>query len=240
MENKTVSGGITMNYEDAIKKPFTDLGKLVIGIIVSLIPIVNLVARGFALECSGVGKNRSSKTMPEWKGIWEYFVKGLVSAVIAFFYMLPAILVFTAMLIYALGSMAALGMMMPNLGMSAVSGQYLSGWIAQNFAQMMPALMAMVPLLLLGIVLLLVGVYAYPIGVLNYLSTKSFAKAFDMKIVKVNLLNGNYFMAWQISGLVAVGVSIVLSFIPVLGSAAASFISGVITWDLYGQAFRKK
>jgi hypothetical protein len=228
-----------MNYEVAIKKPFTDLGKLAIGIVIGVIPIINWIARGFTLECSGVGKYKYSKGMPEWKDIWYYFVKGLASYIIAFVYALPAIIVFSLTAVYAIGSYVALGGLMPGWN-NAIPDQLFRNWVMQNWTQFAPVLAAMAPLVILGAVLLFLGLYAYPIGVLNYLKTKSFGKAFDMKVVKATAMNKKYFLAWVASGVIAIAVNAVGSLIPIIGTSVAFFISGVIAWDLFGQAFAKK
>ena len=52
---------VKVNYEEAIKKPFTDIAKLIIGIILSFIPIIWWFAKGFILESSGLGKIKPSK-----------------------------------------------------------------------------------------------------------------------------------------------------------------------------------
>jgi hypothetical protein len=229
-----------MNYDEAIRKPFTDLVKLAIGIILGVIPIVNWIARGFTLECSGVGRYKYSKSMPEWKDVWYYFVKGLASYVIAFVYVIPAIAVFAITAVYAAGSLASLGI--PSLASvsSMIPEQLFRDWIVQNWAQVMSILLTTAPMIVLGVALLVAGLYVYPIGVMNYLKTKNFGKAFDMNVVKATAMSGRYFWAWVVSGLIAMAIGAVASVIPVIGPAAGVFISGVIAWDLFGQAFGKK
>ena len=94
-----------VNYEEALKKPFTELGKLVLGIILSIVPIVNWIAQGFIIECSGLGKIKPSKKMPEWKDLPDLFVKGFLSYLIIFIYAIPAIIVFAVTIGYAAGSL---------------------------------------------------------------------------------------------------------------------------------------
>jgi hypothetical protein len=65
-----------MNIETAFKKPFSDIKKLIMGILLSIVPIVSFFASGYILECSGIGKKKSSNKMPEWKNFEYYFVKG--------------------------------------------------------------------------------------------------------------------------------------------------------------------
>jgi len=235
-----------VNYEEALKKPLTDLGKLVLGIILSIIPIIQLVAYGFAIECSGVGKNKPSKKMPEWRGYVEYFVKGLVAIIIAIIYAIPAILVLSIGIGYAAISMITtlVGIMPQDLLNSLMAGQVagtqLEQFFTQNWMLTLPTLAAAAPVILIGLILLLIASYASPIAILNYLKNKSFGKAFDFGFVFSKALTLKYFIIWIIVGLISIVLNAVLSFIPWIGSAIAFFVSSVITWSLYGQVFREK
>lgn len=233
-----------MDYESAIRKPFTDGGKLVLGIILSIVPIVNWIARGFMLECSGVGKSKPSKSMPEWKDLGYYFVKGFVSYVVAFVYAIPAIIVFVITASYAIGSLASIIMGAIPMGFNSMMpsqiGEELRLAMSQNWMQIIPILITAAPLVGLGLILLAIGMYLYPIGVLNYLKSKDLGKAFDLSMVTKKALTVNYLIAWIVSGVIFLAIQAVLSFIPLLGSAIAFFVAGVISWDLFGQAFREK
>jgi hypothetical protein len=222
-----------VDYEEAFRKPFTDLMKLVLGIVLSIIPIVQFVAYGFAIECSGVGKNKLSKKMPEWKDYVDYFVKGLISAIIGGIYLLPAIIVFAVGIGYAAASLATV-FLGGNWG--SLTGQ-MGG---QNWMLALPSLLAAAPLILLGLLLMLVGSYFSPIAVLNYIKSKKFAKAFDFSQVYSKALSVKYLVVWIIAGVVSIVLNAVLSIIPWLGSAIAFFVAGVIAWSLYGQVYREK
>jgi hypothetical protein len=235
-----------VNYEEAIKKPFTDLGKLILGIILSIIPIVNWIAQGYIIENSGLGKNKPSKKMPEWKNLGDYFKKGLLSYVILFIYMIPAIIVFSIAIGYAAGSLlAAFGGVMPEGFMSSmmagqVQREELRQLLSQHWMLALPTLITLAPILLLGLFLLLVAVYLSPIAVLNYLKNKKFGKAFDFNFVFSKAITGKYFTAWLVAGVIAAILRAVLFFIPWIGFAIAYFISGVIAYSLYGQVFKEK
>lgn len=235
-----------VNYEDAIKKPFTEMGKLVLGIILSIIPIVNWIAQGFILECSGVGKNKPSKKMPEWKDLGDYFVKGFLSYVIMFIYMIPAIIVFMAAIGYAAFSFMAMfsGMasqeMINSMAASQMSRPELAQFISQNWILLLPTLIAVAPLLIIGLILLLGAAYFSPIAVLNYIKNKKFGKAFDFNFVFKKSFTANYFIVWIIAGVIGMVLKAILGFIPWIGFAIAYFISGVIAFSLFGEAFREK
>lgn len=235
-----------VNYEEAIKKPFTDLGKMLFGIIISFIPIVNWIAQGFVLECSGVGKNKPSKKMPEWKEMPDLFVKGFLSYAVMFVYAIPAILIFTITVGYAIISwLATFGGIMPKeLMNSMMAGQASSGELApvlsQNWALALPTLIAITPLLMIGLILALIASYLSPIAVLNYVKNKKFVKAFDFNFIFSKAFTANYFITWLIAGVITMVIGLVLSVIPWIGSAIAFFIAGVISYSLYGEVFREK
>src|SRR3989344_4043515 len=75
-----------MDLATAIQKPFTDIKKLLIGIVLSIVPIVNFFSIGFSLESSGLGRNKKSAKMPEWDEWGDYFIKGLFAFVIGLLY----------------------------------------------------------------------------------------------------------------------------------------------------------
>ena len=128
-----------VNYENSVKKPFTDLGKLVIGILISIVPFVNWIAQGFIIESSGFGKTKPSMKMPEWKEWASLFFKGFASFVIGFVYAIPALLVLllgAGMIALSLagslmGSGISGGMIASALGSDAAPGA-LRDLISQN------------------------------------------------------------------------------------------------------------
>jgi hypothetical protein len=121
-----------------------------------------------------------------------------------------------------------------------VAGTQLEQFFSQNWIMMLPTLAAAAPVILLGLILLLVAAYVSPIAVLNYLKNKGFGKAFDFGTVFSKALTLKYFTIWIVAGVISVVLNAVLAFIPWIGSAIAFFVSGVITWSLYGQVFREK
>ena len=234
-----------VNYEESIRKPFTDFGKLVVGIILSIIPIVNWIAQGFIIETSGLGKNKPSKNMPEWKNIGDYFVKGFSSYVIIFIYAIPAMLVLSLSIGYIVASFMSVftGVLPSGLVSSLVAGQVtreeLRLLITQNWMTLLPIIIRAFPLILLGLFLLLIASYLSPIAIINYLKNKKFGKAFDLNVVIKKSFNGQYFITWIVVGLIAFVLKSVLDIIPFVGPAIAFFISGIIAYSLFGQVYRE-
>lgn len=235
-----------VDYEEAIKKPFTDLGKLVLGIILGIIPIINWIVQGFIIENSGVGKNRPSKKMPEWKDLGDYFVKGFLSYVIIFIYMIPALVVFIVAFGYAAASLttAFVGILPEGFFRSMMTGQTTRAEISQILSQhwmlIMPTIITLAPLILLGLVLLIIAIYLSPMGILNWLKNKKFGKAFDLSVVARKAFTVDYLIAWVIVGVIAVIIKEVLFFLPWIGQSIAFFVSGIIAYTLFGQIYREK
>lgn len=237
-----------MKYDEALKKPFTDIKKLAIGIILSMIPIVNFtIAQGFFMESSGAGKAKASSKMPEWKD-WSYlFVKGLGAFVVKTLYMIPAL----AFLSFGIG-IAASDMVaaMANVVSPELMGQMAGGSVAaneqiaqvmeQNWYMIVPGLLKAAPLIAVGSLLALLASFVTPIAVLNYLSKKNFAAAFDFGVVLRKAFTTNYALAWITVLIVSAAVGYVLKFIPWIGASITLFIMGVIGYSLYGQAFKEK
>jgi len=236
-----------MKYEEALMKPFTDLKKLAIGIILSIIPIVNFtITTGFAMESSGLGKAKASSKMPEWKE-WSYlFMKGLGAFVIKAIYMIPAIAFIAVGVGVAVSDIvgAMVGTVSPQMLGQAVGSQVaansqLAQLFAQNWMTLLPGLLAAAPVIAVGILLALLASFFSPIAVLNYLSKRNFSAAFDFGVIMRKSLTSTYVMAWLTMLVVSMVVGAVLGFIPVLGQAIAAFLLSVMSYGLYGQAFKE-
>jgi hypothetical protein len=239
---RRVSMGV---YEVSIKKPFTNVAKLILGIIISSIPLINWIAKGFIIESSGMGDTKPSKKMPKWKNWASLFFKGFAAYAVAFIYAIPAILVFlTAIGIAALSlSTSAATLIQDGVMSSIMTGEVSSGFVRQliseNLYTLLPIVIAVLPIILLGVVLLLIAAYLTPVAVLNYLQNRKFNRAFDMEYIVKKALTTKYLGVWILAGVITLVVTAVLSVIPLIGAQMAFFISGVISYSLYGSALRE-
>lgn len=235
-----------VKYEEAIKKPFTDIMKLVVGIILSFVPIINWIAKGFAIECSGLGKNKPSKDMPKWGSVTDLFVKGLLSDIIFFIYALPAVIVLLFGVGLTIGSLMNVYMgsvISPELMTSVMKNQtpsnVIGSLISKNWVMAVPVLISMAPIFLVGAILMLFAMYATPIAVLNYIKNKKFSEAFNFGVISKKIFTGKYFVVWLVSTILTAILTVVLSIIPFIGTVTALFISAVIYYTLYGQVYRE-
>jgi len=230
-----------VDFETAFKKPFTDLQKLVIGILLSILPIVNWFARGFAMECSGIGKNKRSKKMPEWNNWADYFTKGFFSVIIGLIYALPALIVF----LIGAGSMigSIIRMVFKNMipfAMSGADNAMMQNLLADRFMDMIPGLIRFLPFLLFSLLLGLAATYLVPMAILFYLKKNKLEEAFQLKKIAKKAFSNDYFLAWILVGLIGAFGGFLLARIPIIGGAAVSFIMQVIGFTLFGEVYSSK
>ena len=86
---------MNMDYGKAFAFVFEDKNwptKLLIGGIVSLIPIVNFVAIGYGLKVLKNVAEGVERPLPEWTDFGDYFLQGLVSSLGGLVWAIPAIL----------------------------------------------------------------------------------------------------------------------------------------------------
>ena len=67
-----------VDFIEALKRPFSDGKKFLIGIVLGLIPIVNLIVVGYKLVSTGfTDVNVDKDSLPEWRNYGDLFMKGL-------------------------------------------------------------------------------------------------------------------------------------------------------------------
>jgi hypothetical protein len=236
-----------VNYEVAFKKPFTDVSKLIIGILLSVVPIVQWIAFGFILECSGVGKAKESKDMPEWDNWGKLFSNGLLATTIQVIYFIPAIVV----IVIGAGTMI-IGMLSVLFG--AVPSQMMQGLMANdpaaqaafadfarnNWQALMPWILTFLPFLIVGLILALIASYISPIAVLNFFKSGKFSDGFALGAISKKAFTSNYFAVWLVVMVIALVASMILGWIPWIGRAIIYFTVGVFSYTMYGQVYKMK
>ncbi|MBU4242306.1 MAG: DUF4013 domain-containing protein [Nanoarchaeota archaeon] len=203
-----------MDFQSAFKKPFTDVKKLIIGILLSIVPIVNFFATGFMMETAKM-EMKKKKMLPEWAAWGDLFVKGLLAFVISILYALPMIII---------GAYVAWPLLKSAIGTGVVPMAMwggLSGGIAV--------------VLLLGLLV----AYIAPSALLHFVKDGKFGAAFQFGSVFKKAFKKEYFLAWIVAMLYSLVLGSILSYIPVIGSAASGFIAGVTMFSLLGEVFPK-
>ncbi|MBU1245689.1 MAG: DUF4013 domain-containing protein [Nanoarchaeota archaeon] len=200
-------------YGEAFKRPFTDVVKLLIGILLSIVPIVNFISSGYQLECAKTA-NKNKFKLPDWKNWGNLFVRGLLAMIIGIIYMLPALILFTI----------------------GIGTAFLTGFFTEDVFSMIAT---SGPVILSGLVLLIIAAYISPMALTNYAMTYKFSAGFDFKKIFKKSFTGKYSLAWLFVIIYAFIVSYILGFIPYVGSAIASFILGVTMLTLFGSIYSK-
>ncbi len=235
-----------IDFGSAIKKPFTDAKKLVVGILLSFIPIVNWIARGYILECSGLGKNKKSDKMPAWKDTAELFVKGFLSILVGLLYAIPAIIVMViaaGVTIVSLIGIYVGTVIPPSLLQSVFKGEVpakvVTDMVLQNWALALPAILLFASVWLAACLLALLAAYLTPMATLNYIKFRRFGAAFDLKTVFKKAFTVKYFSVWLLTVLIGAIIVGVLKFIPYFGALIGMFIAGVMNYSLLGDVYRE-
>jgi len=205
-----------VDYTDAIKRPFSDFKKLLLGLVFSIIPIVNFISLGYQLECS---KN-INKNLPEWKEYGMLFVRGLSAIIIWIIYSIPVMVIFFLIAGDALLSLANL---------SDFNNEVFLADLLKNVG------LGLIAIVIVGIIIAYIGYYA----IINYARNYRFKDAFDFSNIFLHAFTKEYFFGWIIGGIYSMILGIIGSLIPFIGPGIAGFISGVTFLTILGSVYKK-
>ncbi len=204
-----------VDYEKAIKRPFQDVKKLLIGSILNIIPIVNLITSGYIINSAKNTMNKKND-LPEWENWGDLFITGLVAAVISFIYFIPA----GAVLLVGVGSL--------------ISGVIAGGITAANMSSIIASGGIMV---IVGILLSIATMLIVPMAIMRYVDKGEFSAAFAIGDVLKKVLSGKYVVAWIVMIVYAM-ILMSLSFVvPVAGTAIAGYIVGLTTMTVFAEVY---
>ncbi|MEA1925437.1 MAG: DUF4013 domain-containing protein [Candidatus Altiarchaeota archaeon] len=205
------------DYENAIKRPFQDIGKFVIGALLSIIPVVNFIATGYTLNCAKTAMKKDYK-LPEWTDWVNLFIQGLIVAVIGFIYMIPALIVLIAFVGTSLLAISSDPNSMGGIGLGGMGIGFLAYFV-----------------------LLLVALYILPAAIMEYVkNNSSFGSAFRFGEIKNRILSTDYLIVWLVVLVYSIVVVGVLSIIPIIGSAIGIFAAEVTSMTLFGELYSTK
>ena len=226
-------------YIKAIKRPFSDFKKFTIGVILLLVPLLNIITgfivRGYQLECSKEAKNKKYK-LPEWGNIKKHFIVGILSFIISFVYFLPALIV----LIASFGKVIITLIQTANPDFESIAS-------ALTMAGVIGAVIATI--------LFVLTAYIMPIALLEFVNKYKFKDAFRIKKVFKKAFKGKYLGAVLLVVIYYIILSVITStllmavgLIPyalasqvasVIFSAIVSFAFGVTAFTLIGEVYPK-
>jgi len=206
-----------MDIIEEIKFPSKDsewIQKVLIGGIVSVIPIVNLIASGYLLKVMK-GAMDGKPEMPKWDDWGNLFMKGLMATIIGLIYMIIPILI----LLVSAGSMLA----------AALSG---------NSEMLMGALAGAAGGFLIFLLLAVVLGFLIPMALSMYVKENNFGAAFRVGdvIARIKSVFGDYLMVYIV--VIALYLILaILSGIPVLGLLImifGSFYISAVAYKMFG------
>jgi len=183
-----------MDLSAAIKRPFQDATKLIIGCALNIVPIVNFLSLGYVLKSGELTLKKKSK-IPEWDDWGDFFVKGLLAFIIGLLWMIPAIII---------------GVVGGGTAIAAFVGTIVSGG-TPSFGAIVGAGIVLIVAFLLA----LITVYFIPAAVFGYIHKGKFGEAFNFSTVFRKALSGKYFIAWLLTMIVCFVLSLLGGLIPI-------------------------
>jgi len=211
-----------MDYGKIIRFPMNDkdwIMKIIIGGVLSIIPIVNFIANGFQLK---VMKNSINKTpgMPEWKGFIDLFVKGIIVFVIALIYMIVPLVIFGAV-----------------AGFSAISAAM------GGFANPYSIIVTILPALFIGGILMLIIGFILPMAISMYAKSNNFSDAFKFSEIlnRIKSIFGEYLVSYIVIVIFGIILGLIM-LIPIIGwiiGFFGTFYLGVVALNMFGELYLK-
>lgn len=211
-----------MDYGKIIKFPMKDkdwIMKVIIGGVLSIIPIVNFISSGYQLK---VMKNAINKKpgMPEWKGFMDLFVKGLIIFVIALLFMIVPLIIFGAI-----------------AGFSAIS--VIMGDLTNPYN----IVLAILPALFIGGILFLIIGFILPMAIAMYAKSDNFSDAFKFSEIlnRIKSIFGEYLVSYIVIVIFGIILGLIM-LIPVIGwiiGFFGTFYLGVVALNMFGELYTK-
>ena len=208
-----------MDYESAFKRPFLDVKKLLIGILLSILPIINFFSLGYVLESAKLTLKKKND-LPEWENWKDMFIHGLSIFLVYIIYMIPTIILITLAIGFGFLKALIVWLIKGSLTISILEG-----------------IKTAAPLLISGMLLTFVVSYLLPIITINYIKTWKFSDAFKFKDIFDKVLTPKYFMCWIIVAVISTIIIGILHIIPFIGSKIGFFISAMISMTLFAQVY---
>ncbi|MBW2993384.1 DUF4013 domain-containing protein [Candidatus Woesearchaeota archaeon] len=209
-----------VNYTNAIKRPFSDFTKLIVGALLSILPIINFFSLGYIFEASRLSM-AGKKKLPAWKNWKKLFTRGFFFFLISLIWMIPF-------------------MIFISLGVSTTPS-YSS--IAAGAS---PYVMSPV-FLTIGIILGILAWFLTPMALMGFIAEDRFLNGFNIAFISKQAFTAKYFINWLLAtlimlGFIAIGnlIMVVLSFIPIINIIIASiayFAGAIVFYTLISETY---
>ena len=235
----------------AVKRPFLEFNKLGIGVVLLIIPLVNIITgflvKGYRLESARTALNKKFE-MPKWENFGSLFIKGFLSWVIWIIYMIPAIV----LILIAVGPTLYNIVIQYGLNQGLSLNNQLSDQLIQNTLLQN---LAMIPLFIIGLLMALLAAYLIPIATMRYMEKYRFSNAFSLGIVFKKAFTVKYFIALiavlvysiVISlasgglnyGFAVLNIQFVTLIIGLIISGLATFMVMITSYTIFGEVYNK-
>src|SRR3989344_330533 len=239
---------MSFDYLKAIRKPFTDFNKLIIGVLFLLIPIVNIVTgffvKGYRLEAA----KDYNKKLPMWNNFGKLFLRGLLSWIIGIIYMIPAVI----LLAFSVGKIIYNIVLQYGLNQGLSTTNPLSDSVIQSFLLSNTGL---IPIFLIALILMAIAAYVTPIAIMMYIQKYRFEDAFKLKSVFSKAFTGQYFVAiLAISlygfivvliadalqmGIALIGVQFLVIALTLIVTSFVAYILSITSYTIFGEVYSK-
>jgi hypothetical protein len=203
-------------YLEALKRPFTDIKKLIIGMVIGIIPIINFMFSGYLLKVAKSTMNRQ-RDLPEWSGWSDLFVKGALAYIIGIIYMIPVGII--------AGIAAFTGLLtLPTL--ADLAPLKIFTWL---FGAGIAAIIMIIVLVIFALL--------SSVAILSFADTEKFGSAFEFGDIARKAFNGQYIGGWLITMIISLVIGFLLSWIPVLGVIIAMYVLSVFVYTSLAQIY---
>lgn len=207
-----------INYKEIYKLPFTDIKKYLIGILLSIVPVINLFAIGYILETAKLAIRRKY-ILPEWDQFLRFFVDGLLAVIISALYTLPALIILL-------------------IGLARIPLDTLRSMILNDrLADVSLVFNELGPLRFVFFFLLFLSLYLFPIAVMIFVDKRKFGYAFNLPVVIGLAFTKHYAGPWFIALFTYFLLSTLLGYIPYIGQAIADFTGMTIMYAIVATAY---
>ena len=206
-----------VDYEGAIKRPVQDIKKLLIGSVISIIPVITFLASGYAVKTAKNTMN-GNNDLPEWENWGNLFIVGLVVMVIGFIYSIPG----TILILVGAGSIL-MGLIGGNAGLVDMSSVLAGGGV----------------ITLVGGLFLLVAMFLLPMAIMRYVDKNDISAAFGFGDVLRKAFTGRYIVALIIVCIYTFLVVGLLSFIPVVGTVIGLFAATITSMTVFAEVYKE-
>lgn len=207
-----------MDIGKSLTYPFEDeewLTKLLLGAVVSAVPILNFAWTGFAVEILRNVMDGLPRPMPDWSEFGDKFVKGFLIWAAGFIYSLPAILI------------ACLP-----LGLLIIPATSQSTSATETFATILSGVSVL--FLCILIIYLLAFSFYFPAAYVNFARKNTFGSCFEvseiLKIVSQN--TSKYLTAWLVAIVSAIIVGVLVTAVGTILSPIVC-IGWLLSWVVY-------